>query len=258
MRLMALTFIALMSSSALAHDSDCDLTLNGDVTLKQGTLTASLNNNQSLKLDGQQAWLDGQALDLNDDQQALLNQYHSESLTLAPKVADIALDALDLANDGVTLAFGELFGPDDDLVMDLTQQIGQLRSDVHQQFYAEDGSIRFESKNFDEKYLNREFEQKLENTIEDAVSRSVGKMMMKIGQQMISGESSPEEFEHQMENFGERLEVQMEQKAGLVEQRASQLCSDFRALDDLERRIQNQIPELNGLDLIELRGKRLK
>ncbi|WP_416307332.1 DUF2884 family protein [Neptunicella sp. SCSIO 80796] len=240
---------ALLSSSAFAHQ--CDVNFDGQVKLDKNQLTVELTDHRKVTINGQNAWIDGKALSLNSDQQQLIQQYHSGITTLAPQVADIALEAVSMAGDGVSLAFSRLLGEDDKLVLDLTEEFSELRKEMKLQFYADDGSIRFDSSKFDNGDFGDAFEQRFEDKIESLVERSMGSLMIAVGKQMLfSGDADG--FEKKMDDFGETIEHEMEFRGEKIEQKADQICYALVGINDIETKISETIPELAQLDMIDV------
>ena len=248
--LIAATTI-LCSSAAMAQD--CNMNIKGHMTLNHSNLTLKLDDNRSLLLDGHSARLNGNAMNLDADQLYLLNSYHQKVETLAPKVANLALDAVSLANEGINRAFNELLGEDNDLVADLSAEIENLRGKLTTEFYAQDGSIRFDSARFEDgEFLGEDFEKEFEQRIESLVQRSMGSLMIALGKEMLFSGGDMKAFEARMESFGAQLEADMEAKADDIEAKAEVLCVDLRALDRLENEINDEIPALANLDMIKV------
>ncbi|WP_088332594.1 DUF2884 family protein [Lacimicrobium sp. SS2-24] len=243
--------LLLVGTSALA--SDCNVNLKGDLSLERGILTVSTLDQRPLVLDGSSATYDGDSMSLSSSQQQLLNQYHQQVSELAPQVADIAMDAIALASEGINHAFGELLGYDDNLVLEFSDEMDALRNRVSTQLYADDGSIRFSSKNLkDDKLLGPQFEEEVEAKVKEMVARSMGSVMIAMGKQMLKSGGDMSGFEKRMENFGEQIEQRITAKAEVIEQRANGLCYDLTRLDDLEQQISREIPSLSGLDVVRV------
>lgn len=247
------TSLLLLSSSVIA--ADCNVNLKGELSLEKGVVTVFTQDKHPLTLNGTHATYKGSTMSLNNDQQQLLNQYHQQVIELAPQVANIALDAVSLASEGINSAFGELLGKDDQLVLEFSEEMDMLRDKISQQLYAEDGSIRFNSVQLkNDQFLGPQFESTIEEKVKGMVARSMGSLMMAMGKQMLSSGGDMDSFEQRMESFGTRIEQQMTTKASVIEQRADDLCYDLARLDDLEQKIGQQIPALAGLDVVTVDG----
>lgn len=251
MRTLVAATALFFSTASMAND--CNMNLHGEMELSHGQLTLHLPDDKLLHLDGHKALLNGQEMHLSHAQLNMLNQYHQNVNDLAPKVAGIALDAVALANEGVAKAFNQLLGEDNELVADLSSEIDALRIKLHQEFYADDGSIRFNSANFDNgQFLGEDFESEFEQKLEKLVQRSMGSLMIAIGKEMLFSGGDMQAFEKRMDRFGEQLEADMEVRAAGIEAQAQTLCYDLSQLDSLENQISSSIPQLSGLNMIEV------
>ncbi|MDF2177776.1 DUF2884 family protein [Aliiglaciecola sp. CAU 1673] len=241
----------LTATSVMAND--CHVKFDGHMSLQQNRLQVTLDKGNQLVLDGQNVWLDNQPLTLGYDQQHLLNSYHQQVRGLVPKIADIVIEAVDLANQGVSRAFGELLGKDDEGVLELSQELSQLSMDLRSKFYGPDGNPVFDSVTFEDgQFLDTEFESRLEEKIEKLVANSMGKLMIAIGTEMLFSGGDMQAFERRMEDFGDQLEQEMEIKADIIEAKATALCSDMLELDRLENEIRRDIPELASMDMLQV------
>ena len=103
--------------------------------------------------------------------------------------------------------------------------------------------------------IDQAFGPEFEQAIEEAVTQSMGSIMMLVGKAMTSGEGNFEQrmeaFGAKMEKFGENLEAKMDIKAAALEQRGDALCAQVTQLDALETRIQQQIPAMQQYDLFQ-------
>ncbi|MBC3767892.1 DUF2884 family protein [Neptunicella marina] len=241
---------ALLTNSAFA--GECHVDFDAHVKIANEQVVVALQDNKQLTLSANEAWLDGKKLSLSKEQQTLMDEYYSRVFNIAPQAADIALDAVDLATKGVSMAFSTLLGEDDQVVQDITGEFSVLRTAVQSQFYAEDGSVRFDSKSMqDGDFIDKEFSQRFEKKVESLVEKSMGSIMITIGKQMMFG-GDMDAFEKKMDNFGKDIERQMEAQSDQLEARADQLCYSLQILDDYETQISSSIPELAKLDALRV------
>lgn len=242
---------ALISGSALAHQ-ECNVQIDSEINLSQRQVTVHFDGKQSLRLDGEQAWLNGDLLSLTRQEQQWAQDYYQGIMTTAPKAANIALDAVGLAGEGLTLAFSELVGEDSDLVLDIQTEFSNFRDELNRQFYDENGDVRFNfNQDNDADFFSSEFENKMEQRIESLVERSLGSLLMALGSEMMFGDGM-EAFEQKMETFGEQIEARMESQAAQIEARAESLCNDLLAIDMAETKLSQSVSALRELDAIRL------
>ena len=239
----------LFSTSAMAHN-ECNVHVDQQVSLENRVLTVRFADDQELKMNGQTVTLNGQTLSLTASQQADAQGYYQGFMHAAPATADIALDAIGLAGEAVAKAFGEISGEDSDLVEDISAEFNELRNEMHQRFYDDNGNVRFSFNDMDNgDFLGAEFEEEFEERIESVVERSVGGLLMAIGSQMLFGDGM-DAFEARMEKFGEDMEKQMEARADQIELRANELCESLASVDEYETRLSESVDGLSELNVL--------
>ena len=116
--LSAVAVLSIFSSVNLYAQDACNIELGASLTLNKTTLEFfnatrgsenkkkvlyKINNDHSLIVHGNK-------IDLNDHQQALVTQYARSIRAMLPHVRTIAIEGVDLALEGVNLAFNELLG----------------------------------------------------------------------------------------------------------------------------------------------------
>ena len=241
--------------SASAYASNCKIDFDGDLRLKNNEITITLDDHETVFMNGQGVWVDGKSVNLDQAQLNLVNSYYDGYITMAPQVASLALDALDMADTGVTMAFSELLGADSDLVEDIGNEFTFLRRKLRAGFYADDGSIQIDSREFnDDHFLGEEFEKEFEQRIESVMERSIGTLLVSLGSQMLTG--GLDDFEQRMDDFGRTLEQRMEFQGEEMELRADKMCADMVELDNIETQINRSIPELAHLNIIDASKQR--
>ena len=243
---------ALVSSSVMANE--CNINFQGGLELQQNELSLLTTDGQKVLINqNQELFVNNQQLDLSPAQQNLVNDYYQQINTIAPATAEIALDAIDVARQGVTLAFDELIGPDNQLSQELDSTLSDLQVQLNKKFYAKDGSIRFSSTNMKNgDFLGEDFESELEQKIESTVQKSIGTLMIAIGKQMLFSGGDMNEFEQKMENFGANIEQQIEASTSQLESRANALCYQMTELDQTECHLAQSVPQLASLNILDV------
>lgn len=244
---------ALASTSALAHE--CNVNFEGELQLQNQELRIKTTDGQQVFINQQQQlFINDQLQTLDSQQQTLIDNYYEQVNQVAPITADIALDAVDVARKGVTMAFDELMGPGNELSQELDQSLSELQVQLNQNFYAQDGSIQFNSMQFEEDGgFSKTFSTELEQKIETVVQKSIGTLMIAIGKEMLFSGGDMQQFEQRMEDFGQNIEREIETSVGQIETRAEQLCYQLKQLDTIEGDIQYTIPQLAKLNILEVK-----
>lgn len=250
----------LAATPVLAHDNNCDIDLQGDLDFTEQQFTITMQNDQQVTFfNDNRVSVDGDILSLNDDQQALVEDYRAAINEAVPMSLGLVAEGFELAGTAITEVFGQLLGADDPLVTDFQQTLTQMQQEVDQHFYAEDGSVRVRRDDFgDNGWMESQWEQKFEQTIEDMVSEATGKLLMVVGKEMLSGDGDMSDFEQRMESFGENLEQRIERQAEGIEDKAEDLCEVLHEADNAEQQLAESVTELQTLNLIELQSHRHK
>lgn len=241
---------ATVSTLTFAHDNSCDVDLQAGVAINQDSIAFTQNNKLAYKIENQQLYVGDQFIPLNSEQQQLVNHYADEIRALVPEVKAIAMEGLDMASEGVNLAFNELLGEGNQVGEDLVAEIQNIRVEINQKLSLEQGITFSEDGVLDEDFLGPEFEERIESAVENAVQNSMGTLLMAVGQEMLMSGGDMDAFETRMENFGQQIEHEMESRGEALEQRAEELCQAIVEIDRQEELLKNEISELSNINVI--------
>lgn len=245
-----------ISTAVMAHDEhscnvnfDKDLSINSQlVSMKDaGTELWRINNNGQL-------WLDGKVITTDSNTQLLLREYQAGIRTQTLQTVALVEDALVLAADAVDSVLTELTGDSLQQHPALQTALDKIKTSTESIVVRSGDNIDIYGSRFDN--LDNAFGTEFEQAIEEAVTNSMGSILMLVGKAMASGEGNFEQrmqaFGERMERFGEDLEARMNIKARALEQRGDTMCAGLQALDTLENQIQQAIPQMQQYDLIEV------
>ena len=76
---------------------------------------------------------------MNSEQQKLLNEYARSIRSIIPEIKSVAIEGIDLDDDGVDLAFKALLGEDSGISSDLESDLEELRYEIDNSFTEENG-----------------------------------------------------------------------------------------------------------------------
>jgi hypothetical protein len=256
MKTLIATALILASTNSLASDASftndsCNADISGGIKITSVAIEFSKNKKQLYKIvDNEMLFVDGEQIGLSQSQQSLITDYSKSIRAAVPVVKDIALDAIDLASDGVNLAFNELLGEGNDISAEITAQLSEIRKEVDEGF-TNANDIYFDEDGFSgDNFFNEGFEQRIEDAVETTVQNSVGSLLIAVGQQMLFSGGDMDTFEARMENFGERIEREMESRGEEIEKRGEALCQSVVEIDTLEDQLSNDIEVLAGFNLL--------
>jgi len=261
MKTILATTLLLASSAAFAHNStnDCEVDIHAGVSIAQHKIEFFKQGSDHKKgkslysiVDDNNLFINGTKVSLTASQQSLVHEYSTSIRAVVPEVKSIAIDGINLAMEGVSIAFGELLGGDNEVTKDLVSELTKIRNEVDSRFDGQK-AIYVDKDGFDgEEFFDKEFEQRIESTIENAVKKSIGSVLIAVGKEILFSDGDSDVFEARMEKFGEQLESKMELKAAKIEKRANGLCESMHAIDQLEEQIQTQFPQLVDYNLLSV------
>ncbi|MEW6991047.1 DUF2884 family protein [Colwelliaceae bacterium 6441] len=256
MKTLLASAILLSTTSVLAHDTNfssdsCDVDLNAGLRINKNLVEFSKNDKPLYQIiNNKRLMVNGEEVVLNAEQQTLITEYSTSIRAVVPEVKEIAFDAIEIAVEGVNLAFNELLGEGNDLGAELTTQLYGIRDEVSQRFDSDKEFYIDENGNLDDDFFGEEFEQRIENVVEETIQNSLGSLLIAVGQEMLFSGGDMDAFETRMENFGEQIEQDIELRAEKLEKRGEELCYAVYNIDNLETQLSQKIDELSDFDVI--------
>jgi hypothetical protein len=251
--LIASALTASLTSSALYAHESCNVDLSAGFTIDANSTEflqeAGGNSNTKRSLykivDGKTLFIESKSIQLTQAQQLLLKKYDDKIRHLVPEVKSVAIEGVQLAVDGVNLAFNGLLGEGNKVAADLTEELNLIREEVVAKLSIEKGiSVGIEGLESDE-LLGKDFDQRIESSVEKAVLNSMGSILIAMGQQMMSADGDEQSFEKRMENFGESIEQEMTARSAVIEKKAEALCVSIANVDALEEQLKAEIVQLS-------------
>jgi hypothetical protein len=246
----------LVSSTVVAAEQQCDVEFNGGLQLENQVLTLTTEQDNTIVINqSKQLYVNGTQTHLSDSQQQQLNEFYDGIASAVPMAANIASDAIELASYALNETFTQLLGENNSVVADITAQLDALKRELDQSFYADDGSVRLNSAHFnDGQFLSEGFEEKFEQAIETIVAHSIGQIMITIGSELMFNGGDVDDFEQRMESFANNIENKFDKDGEALEARAEVLCASLANIDRLEEKLQNEVPQLADMDVLQVKG----
>tara|TARA_R110002126_G_scaffold12196_18_gene53208 strand:+ start:1591 stop:2340 length:750 start_codon:yes stop_codon:yes gene_type:complete len=239
----------------MAHSNhSCNIEFDKDLVISSRSVQLQDSGKTLWQIsDEGQLTLHGKTVKVNNETRKLLRDYQAGIRHQTVETVALVEDALLMASEALTTVLNELTGKSLDDYPAMQQALAKI-NDAANQVVVQDGDNTYlygsRLENIDQAF-GPEFEQ----AIEEAVTQSMGSIMMLVGKAMTSGEGNFEQrmeaFGEKMEKFGENLEAKMDIKAAALEQRGDAICSQVTQLDALETQIQQQIPAMQQYDLFK-------
>ena len=227
-----------ISTAVMAHDShhSCNINFDKDISITSELVSMKDAGTELWRINSNgQLWLDGRQVETDRDTQKLLKDYQAGVRTQTLETVALVEDALVLAADAVNSVLTELTGDTLDSHPSLQNAMDKIKTSTETVVKRNGDSVEIYGSRFDN--IDDAFGEEFEQAIEEAVTSSMGSILMIVGKAMSSGEGNFEQrmeaFGEKMERFGEDLEARMESKAQLLEQRGDAMCANLQQLDAL-------------------------
>jgi hypothetical protein len=254
--------VALIATSniASAHDyyhDECNIELSGNMKYENSVLTVTLDNGDQAEFTPQgDVYIDGQLLSLSATQSELAKQYYNNIQEAVPTTIEVAKEAVNIASTAVTEVFSELLGGDDELSQEFNAFFEEVNFELDNKFYAENGSFYVDTADFDNgHWFDQRWENEFEEKVESLVAKSIGKLLITLGTEMMFGDGDASAFESRMENFGESLEHRLTESSEVLEVKAEKLCGLLVNADDAENELANSVNELKKLNVFDVESR---
>lgn len=259
--MLVATFCSLLLSAlpAWATESACSLQLNDDLFISQHEVQL-VRTDQTLwriRNDGT-LWINDASVSTDAQTRHHLQQYQAGLRQSAADTVALVTDATALASTAITRVTSHFGINNTEQQQRIDAALKKMQSSIDQVVLQQDGNIRIYGSKLN--HLDQGFSDELSAAVEASMREVAGNVLVMVGQALASNDGSFAQrmanFEQDMQQFGETLEAELDHKAGSLEQRGQQICSQLRALDTLEQQIQAQVPAMAAHDLINNSGNR--
>jgi len=251
----SLILTASLGVHAHSVESDhCDINVDGNLVFEDKTLTITLNNGgKAVFTANGDVIVDGETLDLDSHAyQQAQNYYHSVQDSV-PVTIEVAKEAVAIANTAIVEVFSQLLGDEYQLTQEFDEFFTDVNYEIDNKFYTEDGAFYMDTASFHEGQWNdSEWEQQFEEKVESLVAKSIGRLLVTLGTEMLFNDGDTSDFETRMENFGDSLEQRLTIRGEELEVKAEQLCTLLAQADIAEDALAEDVPELSELNVFNV------
>lgn len=243
--------IALTFSPVAFATDQCDFEIEADLTVGPERIVIDDRWLGEVVIgDDGELEIDGEAIDLDDDQREAVEAYADQLRDVIPAVVELALDAMDLGVTAVTDVFAALV--DGDPPNGVHEALEDLRADVRERLGRDEEVwyVRGDGISGTDDAM-----ESIEPLVERAVAESIGTLLIAVGQSMRAEDGSLEErmeaFADRMERIEEDIEDRVERDADAIERQADRLCAEMEILASREEDMRDRVPELSRLRVLE-------
>jgi hypothetical protein len=255
MKLIFVTTLLLSSASVLAHNNSfsgnaCDIELLTNISVSPEAIEFSQNDSPLYTIiNNEKLYVAGNEISLSGGEQTLLTSYSTKIREVFPEIRSITIEGIDVAIQGLNLAFNELLGEGNQAGIELTSQLQLIAEEVDTKFTG-DFILNEEGLIINDQAFMQASERRIENIVEHSLTSSVGSLLVAVGQEMLFSRGDSDAFQQKMEDFGEKIEHEMELRANNLGQRANALCKLVHSIDNLEEELKLNIQALPKVNVL--------
>lgn len=244
------------------HNSQCEVTLNYDVTVEPKKLTVTKGDTEIYRIEVDKLFVEGKPISLNKAKTKLLTQFSDEVSIQVPEVIDLFLETVDINVSATNMMLtpfleGAAGAKLDEMLYRLEQKVEKVAFQNGDLFYLEATHFGATQSSLEDK-LTGEYEQELDQLIVN----SVYSMPNNSDSQDLSSDDDllaqkMDTFSEKMENVGQEIELQMDSQTKDLEIRTDKMCERFMYLSELEQELIVEVPELAKYPLIDVPKREL-
>lgn len=257
--LLFMTILYLPITQAQTHNihvqiESCNVAMTGTLGMQNDVLTIQpLTPNKTYVIDAQQQLsVDGQAIALTTEQQALLDSYYFNIKSAIPMGVEMAAQGLELANTAVNEIFGELLGPDDEMIVKLNELIAQIKDGVAASIYAPDGSIYIDPDQTQQReWLDPQWQTEFDAVIEETIEKYMWKIIVALGKAMLMGNETGLFGNMDPDAISHMIERKLAGNAKALGENSAIFCDIIEAAHDSENALIKTVPEFAGYNFVE-------
>lgn len=256
MKLLALTtlvaatlFVSPYSQAAnISVDNHCDLELNNELTITPQHIL--IKNEDETLIDiykDSMVFVRGDLIELDAKQQKLVKAYSESLRTAIPEIGEIAIDAVEIAFQGIQAAFGHM--PENS---NLSTKFDEIKEQIKDKYENGDGHYSFSDGEFNHLADGDGIDESVEDLMEEMIPSLIGGLISNIGNSIASGESSFSD----LDNLDDRIEHEIESRADEIEIKADKFCEKLKRVDQMEDELTASDPKLANFDLLNIKENR--
>jgi hypothetical protein len=204
--------------------------------------------------DEHQLFVNGREVKLSAEQQAQLSEYTAGIREQVPAIVSIAIEGVELGLKAVNKVISGLTGENSASHQQFQEKFDEMKWRLRARFNHSDDSYYIAPQDFDD--FDEVFAGEFEKEIESIVSDSVGTILIAVGEAMThreeqSSEQRVETFDQRIETMANDIKLGISNQANALEVKAEKICARLKVLDEIENRLQLEIPALSEFNLIE-------
>ncbi|MEH6594731.1 MAG: DUF2884 family protein [Colwellia polaris] len=249
----SLLIVCLCISTASAQQ--CDINFNYGVIIDPAHLRIVNQGQTYVQINGpHQLFVKGREIQLTSEQKVQLSEYTQGIRSQVPAIVSIAIEGVELGLKAVNKVISSLTGENSASHQQFQEKFDEMKWRLRSRFNHSDESYYIAPQDFDD--FDEIFAGEFESEIEAIVTDSVGTILIAVGEAMThkeeqSTEQRVETFDQRIETMGNDIKLDISKQANALENKAEIICSTLMKLDEIENKLQLEIPALAEFNLIE-------
>ena len=238
-----------------ANAQQCDINFNYGVIIDPAHVRIVSHGQTYVQINGQhQLFVNGREISLSNEQKRQLSAYTTGIRSQVPAIVSNAIKGVELGLKAVNKVISGLTGENSASHQQFQEKFDEMKSRLHARFNHSDESYYIAPQDFDD--FDEVFAGEFEKEIESIVSDSVGTILIAVGEAMThreeqSSEQRVETFDQRIETMADDIKLDISNQANALEEKAANICANLVKLDDIENKLQLEIPALSQFNLIE-------
>ncbi len=233
----------------------CDINFAHGVIIDPAHIRIVNQGQTYVQVNGEhQLFVNGREVKLSAEQQAQLSEYTAGIREQVPAIVSIAIEGVELGLKAVNKVISGLTGENSASHQQFQEKFDEMKWRLRARFNHSDDSYYIAPQDFDD--FDEVFAGEFEKEIESIVSDSVGTILIAVGEAMThreeqSSEQRVETFDQRIETMANDIKLGISNQANALEVKAEKICDRLKVLDEIENRLQLEIPALSEFNLIE-------
>lgn len=256
-------FLSILSAAMLAAPAvaqECSINFNYGVIIDPGHIRALDENGHTLIQinDDKQLFIRGREVDISPSQQAILEEYSLGVRSQIPEIVSIAIESVDIGLKAVNQVISGLTGANSESHKKTQEKFDELHWRLRKRFNHSDDSYYIAPQDLDD--FDEIFAGEFEKEVEEIMVSSIGSLLVAVGEAItnsdeVNSETRMQTFDERISTISQDIELNIGDKAEKLEARAQRFCRAFIELNQIENRLQQNIPQLSFFDLINTQIK---
>jgi hypothetical protein len=237
-----------------ANAQQCDINFNYGVIIDPAHLRIVNQGQTYVQINSQhQLFVYGREIALNKAQKNQLSEYTSGIRSQVPAIVSIAIEGVELGLKAVNKVISSLTGENSATHQQFQEKFDEMKSRLRTRFNHSDESYYIAPQDFDD--FDEIFTGEFKKEIETIVTNSVGNILVAVGEAIThkekqSTEQRIETFDQRIKSMGNDIKIDISNQANTLENKAAIICASLLKLDQIENKLQLEIPALAEFNLI--------